>query len=234
MNDTYKNGIETSYYLSTVTYTIVFRIVGVYFYKLNTKLTRMKKFFSICVLAAGVAGYAQAQTSAGNIGYTSQKQETGGDDQTRNTFSFTPSFGYFVADNFAVGLNLEYSSEKDENLDVIDTKTSTILFEPFARYYIFTPNEKFAFFAEGGLGFGSTKVDPDQGDETKSGTFRFRVSPGFAYFISDKWSLDFELSGISYTTYDRNKDVDDDKYSVFTFGVDSFNPTLGFRYIIGN
>jgi opacity protein-like surface antigen len=204
----------------------------------------MKKLFSICVLAAGVASYAQAQTTAGNmllgggIGYTSQKYETAGDDATDNTFSFTPSFGYFVADNFAVGLNLTYSSNKRENMDNFDgeLKTTEFLFEPFARYYMFTPNDKFAFFAEGGLGFGSRKQDPEDLDETKASMFRFRVSPGFAYFISDKWSLDFQLSGISYTSYDPNtdSDSDDDKQSEFVFGVDSFNPTLGFRYIIGN
>ncbi|MCD9018358.1 porin family protein [Parachryseolinea silvisoli] len=204
----------------------------------------MKKLLSICVLAVGVAGYAQAQTTAGNmllgggIGYTSQKQETAGDDATNNTFSFTPSFGYFVADNFAVGLNLDFASSNRENWDEFngEYKVTDFLFEPFARYYMFTPNDKFAFFVEGALGFGSRKVDPEDFDETKSGMFRFRASPGFAYFISDKWSLDFELSGISYTSVDPDKDSDsdDDKQSEFVFGVDSFNPTLGFRYIIGN
>lgn len=204
----------------------------------------MKKIFSICVLAASVAGYAQAQTSAGNmllgggIGYTSQKQESAGDDASNNTFSFTPSFGYFVADNFAVGLNLNFSTSSRENWDnIADEYTyNEFLFEPFARYYMFTPNEKFAFFAEGALGFGSNKYDADGGGEQKGNLFRFRVSPGFAYFISDKWSLDFQLSGISYTSMDPNKDsdADDDKQSEFVFGVDSFNPSLGFRYVIGN
>ncbi|MBT1686554.1 outer membrane beta-barrel protein [Dawidia soli] len=204
----------------------------------------MKKLFAICIFAAGITGYAQAQTTAGNmllgggIGYNSQKQETGGDDATNNTFSFTPSFGYFVADDFAVGLNLEFSSSNRENWDDFggEYKVTEFLFEPFARYYMFTPNEKFAFFAEGALGFGSQKVDPDGGDELKASMFRFRVSPGFAYFISDKWSLDFQLSGISYTSYDPNtdSDFDDDKQSEFVFGVDSFNPSLGFRYVIGN
>ncbi|MBT1708519.1 outer membrane beta-barrel protein [Fulvivirgaceae bacterium PWU5] len=202
----------------------------------------MKKLFLICVLAAGMAGYAQAQTTAGNMMlggtfmYRSEKQETPAEDAKRNTFTFAPQFGYFVADNLAVGLGLDLTTVKIDQPDGDEDKSTEFLFEPFARYYMFTSNDKFAFYAEGALGFGSTKVEPDGDDEQKSSMFRFRVSPGFSYFFNEKWALDFQLSGISYTSENPNtdSDADDDKINTFEFGVSSLSPQLGFRYFIGN
>jgi outer membrane protein len=197
----------------------------------------MKKLLSICVLAAGIASYAQAQTTAGNMmiggtfGYRSEKEEQPLEDTKTNTLTFAPQFGYFVADNLAVGANLILESEKVE-----DDKTTTLFFEPFGRYYMFTSNDKFAFYAEAGLGFGSQKFEPDGGDEVKGSIFRFRISPGFSYFFNEKWALDMELSGISYTSVNPNtdSDADDDKVNTFEFGVSSLQPQLGFRYFFGN
>jgi hypothetical protein len=195
----------------------------------------MKKTVTIfSVIITSFFSYAQAQTSHGNImlggdfSITSSKQETGGEDIKTTTFEFSPSAGYFVIDNLAVGLDLSFSSETQE-----DDKESSFLVGPFARYYKFTSNEKFAFYGQTGFMFGSLKDEPDGADETKGSLFNFYISPGFSYFFNEKWALDLRLQGISYTSYDPNKDNDDDKRSEFTFGVEFFNPSLGFRYYIG-
>jgi opacity protein-like surface antigen len=197
----------------------------------------MKKLLSVCVLAL-TAGYVQAQTSAGGMmlsggfAYESQKEETPGDDDKTSEFTFTPGFGYFVIDNLAVGLNLGLSTGKIEQ-DGDEYKTSGIVFEPFVRYYKFTSNEKFAFYAEGALAFGSNKIKPDGGDNVKLNTFEFRVSPGFSYFFNEHWAADLRLRGISYTSEDTGYESDYQR-STFVFGVDSFDPTISVRYYFGN
>lgn len=195
----------------------------------------MKKTITIfSFIFTSLVTYTQAQTSQGSlslgggISITSEKDENPGEDVKTTIVRFSPSVGYFVVDNLAVGLNLDLTSRKRE-----DDKYSDLLIGPFARYYKYTSNEKFAFYGEVGFLFGSTKNEPDGQDEIKGSLFNFYISPGFAYFFNEKWALDLRLQGISYSSEDPNKDRDDDKENTFTFGANSFNPTLGFRYFIG-
>lgn len=196
----------------------------------------MKNFLTLVTLFAISLGFAQAQTTAGNIMVggtfmiTSDKQETAGEDIKSSSFTFNPSVGYFIQDNLAIGADLLIRTGKNG-----EDKNSAFSFGPFARYYMFTSNDKFAFYGQGGLRFGSTKIEPDGADEIKGGTFQFYISPGFAYFFNEKWALDLQLDGISYYSEDPNKDSDsdDDKESSFQFGVSSLSPRLGFRYTIG-
>jgi outer membrane protein len=180
---------------------------------------------------------ARAQTSHGSlslggaISFTADTQETSSEDQKSTEFRFIPSAGYFVADNLAVGLNLGLSSSKTKQ-GSSESKTNSFAVGPFARYYMFTSNDKFAFTGEAGLLFGSRKNTPTTGNEVKGSSVYFYISPGFTYFFNEKWGLDFQLQGISYSTTDPNKDADNDKYNSFSIGTDFFNPTLGFRYYI--
>lgn len=198
----------------------------------------MKKLITF-LFSCVVVFTAQAQTSQGNmsigggVSYSSDKRETGGEDVKSSTFTFQPSFGYFVADNLAVGLNLSLSSTKEDNGLGGDDKSSVFFVGPFARYYKFTSNDKFAFFAQAGFNVGSIKDEPDGADETKGSAFNLYISPGFSYFFNEHWALDLQLAGISYTSLDPDKDVDDNKRTNFTFGVDSFDPTIGIRYYFG-
>jgi hypothetical protein len=195
----------------------------------------MKKIILIFTAVVGTLATAWGQTTQGSltlgggIRYSSDEEDYYS--QKTTEFSFQPSVGYFVADNLAVGLMLSMSSEK-YNYGSGDNKTNDLVVGPFARYYKFTSNEKFAFTGEVGFLFGSTKFKPPVGNETKGGSTYVYVAPGFTYFLSEKWGLDFQLRGITFSSSDPNKDVDDDKSSSFTFGFESFNPSLGFRFYV--
>jgi hypothetical protein len=100
-----------------------------------------------------------------------------------------------------------------------------------------TSGDKFYFMAETGLWFGSARTkntNPTNTTENKRNSISIYISPGFSYFFSDKWALDFQLAGISYTSSDPNtaSGSKDDKRNTFVFGTESFNPSLGFRYFI--
>lgn len=195
----------------------------------------MRNFAIIAILVLFTTT-VKAQTAKGNmvIGgsfrFSSNTQQTTNDDLKSSSFGISPSFGYFVSDNFAVGVNGGFNSINYSN----DDKQTSFNFGPFVRYYKFIADDKFAFTADAGFGFGSGKYDSELNVDSKTSSFNLYVSPGFAYFFSPKWSLDFQLQGISYSRNDPNKDVDNDKNANFTFGVSSFNPSLGFRYFIGN
>jgi hypothetical protein len=113
-------------------------------------------------------------------------------------------------------------------------KSSAFAIGPFARYYKYTSNENFAFFGQASFLFGSGKTELTGGGDVKRSFISFDVSPGFSYFFTDHWALDFSLSLLSISSTDPNKDADDDNVTTVEFGVQSFSPSLGFRYHFGN
>ncbi len=182
----------------------------------------------------------KGQVSQGNLFFggsfkvASETQQRPSEDIRTVEFTFAPSAGYFITDNLALGLNVALFSGKEDDGFGGDDKYSTIGVGPFARYYKFTSNEKFAFFGELGTLFGTAKFRPDGQNETKSSFFSVYLSPGFSYFFNEHWALDLSLQGISFAGSDPDKDDDNDKTTNITFGLSSFNPTLGFRYYLGN
>lgn len=195
----------------------------------------MKKLFCV-LLSLGISlAYVNAQTTAGSImlggGITFESTSVSGADTNESEFTFSPSAGYFLMDNFAVGLNLTIGSIKEE-AGGLDEKTSIFGIGPFARYYIFTNNEKFAFYGQASFSIGSRKYDPGVGNDIKSGSFDFRVSPGFSYFFNEHWALDLGFRGIGITTEDPNKDVDNNERTTFFFGLNSLAPNFGVRFFL--
>jgi hypothetical protein len=101
------------------------------------------------------------------------------------------------------------------------------------RYYKFTANEQFAFFGDVSFLIGGGRQENGPNDASKTGLFRFAISPGFSYFFTSHWALDLSLSGISLQSFDPDKDNDNDKESTVTIGISSLSPNLGIRYHFG-
>lgn len=198
----------------------------------------MKKTLLAIALVFACGGAVVAQTSQGTLFFggsasiTASKEEDPGEDDKTTTFEFSPGVGFFVADKFAVGLDLSLSGTKIDDGIGGDDKYKSFGINPYARYYMFTPNEKFAFMLEGGFTVGGTKYMPDGQNESKGGFVSVYLSPGFTFFPTQRWGIDLQFSGISFTGNDPNKDVDDDRTSSFRFGITSFSPSLGVRYYL--
>ena len=82
----------------------------------------MKKFLLIVAVAFASATYAQTEKGNWMVGsdlalsFNSVKETprydgTSGNVTTQNTFKFVPNLNYFVINNLAVGLGLEYQSK---------------------------------------------------------------------------------------------------------------------------
>ncbi|MEO5979466.1 MAG: outer membrane beta-barrel protein [Chryseolinea sp.] len=181
---------------------------------------------------------AKAQTSQGSVSLgggfnfgASKDQNPGNDDKT-TSFSFSPQVGYFVVDNFEVGLALSLSTVNQKPGDGTDYKDSGFGIGPFARYYIFTSNEKFAFFGDARFGFNAYKHKPESGNDSKGSVAAFSVSPGFVFFPTKHWGVELSLSLLSITSQDPNKDGDNDKRTNVNFGFNSLSTGVGVKYYI--
>ncbi|PKF75896.1 OmpW family outer membrane protein [Chryseobacterium sp. PMSZPI] len=151
-----------------------------------------------------------------------------------NTFSITPSVGYFVIDKLAVGIDLGYvtaTTKYQRN----KTTISNFSVMPTATYY-FTNSTKFVPFLGAGIGYASNKtkanyndgslIDPLMQTETTTDGLAWKVKGGVTYMATQ--SLGINL-GLSYDQF-SNKETfmnNEIKTNVKTFGVN-----VGFSYFI--
>ena len=169
----------------------------------------------------------------GGISYSKTTlPDVDGEDEGASEFSFTPSVGYFVGDKILVGIDLEYTQSKISAYPYGEAEQSGFAFGPFARYYVHTSNEQFAFFGQASVMFGSTKRSFELSDDEEKGkAIDINIAPGFAYFFNEHWALEIGFRGIGFTNTDPNKDVDDDEIKSMQIGLSSLSPsTIGIRY----
>lgn len=118
-------------------------------------------------------------TSSSNISLNNADEE--GEGPSSLQFSFTPRIGYFLQDQFALGLSMDYTSSSLEEPNSDRTEDTDLLFGPFARYYFPLESEAF-FFVEGSFGFGNSTDDQYLGDDRQSintNIFATGFGPGF-------------------------------------------------------
>ena len=110
-------------------------------------------------------------------------------------FSISPRIGYFLGQNFVLGIGMDYSlNRRSEPQDVSNPTSgrdkdfdSDLLFGPFGRYYLPVGDDK-AFFLEAAFGFGSSVDEITLGgvDQTTStNVFSASIGPGFTIFSTD-------------------------------------------------
>lgn len=200
----------------------------------------MKKLVGILFACSISLTFVQAQlvkgskVIGGGLSYiSSESKDYLEQDIKSSSLAFVPSFGYFVADDLAVGINLGYRSSKvKNNFANDDDKYSEFSVGPFVRYYKQTSNENFSFFVQGAVmfAFGTDNPAGDVAPDVKSTSIDIAVSPGFAYFFNAHWSAELSFRGIGVMLADPNKDVESDNETQITIGLNSLAPSLGIRY----
>lgn len=200
----------------------------------------MKKIIlsAIAICAFTVANAQDAKDSSegfakgdlfvtGSVGFGSDK--TG--DEKISSFNFSPRLGYFVSENIAIGAELSFGSETDDDGAGTEVKTNSFNGGVFGRYY-FTPSAKFSPFANLGLGFGSNKVTTDIASggintsfEAKEKTFNVGLGIGFNYFLSPKWALETSWAGLNFDSNDNGGDGDEKTNS---FGLNANLSSINF------
>lgn len=102
-------------------------------------------------------------------------------------WNIAPHIGYFLFNNFTLGIGLDYtfSREKQPNEDKNDD--SDLLFGPFGRFYVPFGGDK-AVFLEGNFGFGTSSDDlivDGEPQNISTDIIAFGAGPGFTIFSND-------------------------------------------------
>ncbi|MEO5912243.1 MAG: porin family protein [Pelobium sp.] len=203
----------------------------------------MKKLILSIAVLTGLAFSSQAQTEKGNFilggvaSYESVKSDATGAKAAQN-LSIVPNFGYFVADNFAIGTGVGYQYSNVGSASLTGQQ-ETIVVNPFGRYYV-SLSDKFSFFgqAQVPLAFGSVKATDANGDAgNKIGNSTYigiALSPGFTYFPSKKLGIEFAFNGLSYNNYRvedaNNNEVKGAGNDSFAIGTNFFAPKIGVQF----
>jgi hypothetical protein len=198
----------------------------------------VKRFLLIITMCSVISGYCQTRSKAmvlgGGISREKLQNEYGYDDHFRN--SYEPSFGYFLASKFCLGIDVVLRSETDVS-EYNGRKRTFNAFgaAPFGRYYkSIGNNENFYFITQAKILFVKGEYNGASGYTTNSAETEITLSPGFAYFISRHWSAELMFRGIGFVSSDRDTDSDGYYESYFDYGLNSLSPSLGIRYYFNN
>lgn len=166
-------------------------------------------------LIGSAVGFA---TNTSNISYSGQTTE----ENPQNTqWNVAPSIGYFLFNNFTLGIGLDYTSSSEKRTGESKTEDSDLLFGPFARYYF--PLDDKAFFLQSNFGFGNSSDNLSIGGEARNirtNILAVGVGPGFTIFSNDAIGLealvkynyarskfDVDIAGVKTTTTTKTNQV---------------------------
>lgn len=198
----------------------------------NKKLEFMKKLMLCAALAAfGLSnvnaqemetpdyGFTQGNVFVeGNLGYNSTNDKNL--EVKTKDFTVNPKVGYFLSDDLAVGLEVNYlSSTKDvAGTDTVDY--SGFGAGVFARYYFLDLGKRFKTYSELGVGYGTAKNDLS---DVKVNGVNAGLSLGINYFLTDNIAISFGLADVlSYNT--TKVDVDGaESVNEFNANINIFN-----------
>ncbi len=179
-------------------------------------LTRNTSFAQVTskgnFLIGGTLGFSTATSS---VEQDSDAGSFEGEGAQATQFNIAPNIGYFVANNIAVGVGLDYTFNEtrepidfaDPNTDFLESNDSDLLFGPFARFYLPLKANKF-FFVETNLGFGSSSDEFEtlNGRQTQStNIFALGVGPGFSIVSGDAIGIE---ALVKYNYARSNSDLD--------------------------
>jgi len=206
----------------------------------------MKKLvLSLCALFA--FGLANAQESAttdgfkkgdtfisGAVGFRTEKK---GENDKYNQYNISPRAAYFVTNNIALGVSLNYSHRKiDGSFDTGTNiqKDNSLSAGVFGRYY-FTPASKFSFFAQLGADYVTTKSTLrgyNYSIDYKTNGVSINFAPAISYFVSDHFALEALFGVLSYSSTKPNNDevVKGPSTNTFNADLNLGNINLGLVY----
>jgi len=209
----------------------------------------MKKPFLFIALLSGSISLAQAQTAipagtislGGSIGYnrTSNESEntvagnTYSFETSASQFFFSPSVGYFLADNLALGLNLGYTAASSKTTNTgpgvtspnsLDART-TLQIGPYVQYYKMI-SDQFGVLGTLGAGYLHSFTPSRAGSssstviETTSSGFYTGLTPGVIFFPVPKFGISASIGSLGYqrVSVEDSNDSDDESNHSSSFG----------------
>jgi hypothetical protein len=195
------------------------------------------KLLILFVLFFSQQAYSQLGSGTVLVGGTAQFQNIENADFQSITIS--PNVQYFISDNFSVGGSLGFTTQRN-NLGEDDfVRTNTVSISPEARYYVDLADNLYLYgAARVGFGFGgSTFIDGnDQTEVSDRSSFNLGINPGILFTSGSKIGFNFELNMISFGRTSVTPAIGNTTTvsSSLTLGINTFAPTFGIYYVLGN
>ncbi|PWS29520.1 hypothetical protein DHW03_06840 [Pedobacter yonginense] len=215
---------------------------------MKPKLTIMA---ALC--AIGLGAHAQTDKGSGflglNLSFGTEKQKDYS--SSINNFTFTTKGAYFLQDNFAIGLDLsfnlsklrgvhytEWNSEYGVYQDTYGSKELNIGLSPFVRKYL-NIKSFLKFYAQANILFqiNSTKIIDNEdyliGYNNRLKGYGVSLSPGFAFFPSEKFAIEFSFPMVSYfhqNYYDEFSAYNYQQQHNFKLALENFTPSIGVSF----
>lgn len=166
-------------------------------------------------------------------------QNTGGDKNegsgpSSTQLSFAPKLGYFVIDNLAIGVGMDYTSSRVEQPNEDATTDSDLLFGPFARYFLPLNDNDLALFLETTFGFGRSSDNQQingMPQSIETNIFALGVGPGLT-IISDQGIGISATLKYNYARSDFDTNFDNVQRQTIT-NTNAFDFSIGFQYYFG-
>ena len=182
----------------------------------------MKKLFLFAAVIFASASYAQTEKGnwfAGSdlgLSYTSETNTpkydgTKGNKTTESTFKITPNVNYFVIDNLAVGLGLEYSTTKKESSD-----ENKFAIAPNATYF-FPLSANLAPFVGAKVGYAMASAGSS--DASKYNGLVFGGKAGIAYFVNQGAAITGYVGYDSYSLKNKANSKAETQRGILGVGV---------------
>jgi len=213
----------------------------------------MKKIILLAVVALGAQQHTQAQSIgkgtgllSGSIGYSSDSEtyeNTAGSTNSTttirfSTFSINAAVGTFVADNFAIGLDVNHTAtggkyEASNNSFPLrqPAAATTLRVGPFAQYYRMV-SEQFGLFGTLGAGYASDYKQTGSGAGGYSNLygrgFYASLTPGIVFLPIPKFGLTATMGSLGYT---RLNITTEDQPDGFEDVASSFAAGFGIRQL---
>lgn len=147
-------------------------------------MSRLKCLMSLMLLMGG--GFTMAQTSRNSmmVGGAAELTVTAEGKERLFRLGMSPSFGYFVLDNFAVGAsyNLLVSNSKSQKLFQITSGVS-----PLLRYFIGKKQLKGLIHTSAGY---AGTIYANDGNTGSRDQFTSRIAAGMVYFIQNRLGIE--------------------------------------------
>ncbi len=157
----------------------------------------------IALLLLPAAGKAQDFTERGNfvigtaLGFSSNTSTVSegdkvGDGPESFQWNIAPHVGYFLYDNFVLGVGMDYTSSREKQPNEDKNEDTDLLFGPFFRYYLPFGEDK-AVMMECNFGFGTSSDDLIIGGQPQSvstNIVAFGFGPGFTIFSNDALGIE--------------------------------------------
>jgi len=190
-------------------------------------------FIMMALIVSSAMANAQIQKgkilidASGSLDFSSltskwENEYNSGDGSNTTTLKFTPGAGYFIANNFALGIQLSMNNMSDKEDREKYTETTTMLL-PFALLYFGKGNVKPFIQAAFGPGWQKSGYN-EKHSEKLSG---YELGGGLAVFLNQHVSLDFSLGYASASA--KYKDTSNVNWKTFTKGIGG---NIGFSIIL--